>query len=156
MRKQAYILYVFAYVLDIFAAFPYPIMDSTTVGRRPKAAGPLLWRRPEAASIMVDGEVANIGKTYANMYRIFMYMYISHILIYFPYVIPGAISLAKSGCLKHQNDQIHVKKIQERHFPEKKSPCGRPHNGYGIFIHKIQNSKIHNPKIQKSPQNTIF
>ena len=38
-------------------------------------------------------------KTYANMYRIFMYMYISHILIYFPYVIPGAISLAKSGCL---------------------------------------------------------
>ena len=50
-------------------------------------------------SIMVDGEVANIGKTYANMYRIFMYMYISHILIYFPYVIPGAISLAKSGCL---------------------------------------------------------
>ena len=50
-------------------------------------------------SIMVDGEVANIGKTYANMYRIFMYMYISHILIYFPYVIPGAISLAESGCL---------------------------------------------------------
>ena len=73
-------------------------------------------------SIMVDGEVANIGKTYANMYRIFMYMYISHILIYFPYVIPGAISLAKSGCLKHQNDQIHVKQIQERHFPEKKKP----------------------------------
>ena len=31
-------------------------------------------------SIMVDGEVANIGKTYANMYRIFMYVYISHIL----------------------------------------------------------------------------
>ena len=50
-------------------------------------------------SIMVDGEVANIGKTYANMYRIFMYLYISHILIYFPYVIPGAISLAKSVCM---------------------------------------------------------
>ena len=48
---------------------------------------------------MVDGEVANIGKTYANMYRIFMYMYISHLLIYFPYVIPGAISLAKSVCM---------------------------------------------------------
>ena len=30
-------------------------------------------------SIMVDGTVANIGKTYANMYRIFMYVYISHI-----------------------------------------------------------------------------
>ena len=28
---------------------------------------------PKAASIMVDGEVANIGETYANMYRIFMY-----------------------------------------------------------------------------------
>ena len=39
------------------------------------------------------------GKTYANRYRIFMYMYISHILRYFPYVIPGAIWLAKSGCL---------------------------------------------------------
>ena len=65
----------------------------------PGITPPLLWRRPKAASIMVDGEVANIGKTYANMYRIFMYMYISHILIYFPYVIPGAISLAKSGCL---------------------------------------------------------
>ena len=50
-------------------------------------------------SIMLDGEVANIGKTYANMYRIVMYMYISHILIYFPYVIPGAISLAKSVCM---------------------------------------------------------
>ena len=33
------------------------IMDSTTVGRAPKAPGPLLWRRPKAASIMVDGEI---------------------------------------------------------------------------------------------------
>ena len=34
-------------------------MVSTTVGGRPKAAGPLLWRRPKAASIMVDGKVAS-------------------------------------------------------------------------------------------------
>ena len=63
MRKQAYILYVFAYVFDIFAAFPSPTMDSTTVGRRPEAAGPLLWRRPEAASIVGDGKAANMSKT---------------------------------------------------------------------------------------------
>ena len=88
-----------AYAFPMFGTSPSTIMDSTTMGGPPKAAPPLLWRRPKAASIMVDGEVANIGKTYANMYRIFMYMYISHILIYFPYVIPGAISLAKSGCL---------------------------------------------------------
>ena len=30
---------------------PSTIMDSTTVGRAPKAPAPLLWRRPEAASI---------------------------------------------------------------------------------------------------------
>ena len=68
---------------------------------------------------MVDGEVANIGKTYANMYRIFMYMYISHILIYFPYVIPGAISLAKSGCLKYtyiHNIHIYYKTLNIKYI----------------------------------------
>ena len=42
------------------------IMDSTTVGRAPKAPAPLLWRRPKAASIMVDGEIdgAIYGTTY--------------------------------------------------------------------------------------------
>ena len=97
------IRYIFAYVFPMFATSPSTIMDSTTMGGPPKAAPPLLWRRPKAASIMVDGEVANIGKTYANMYRIFMYMYISHILIYFPYVIPGAISLAKSVCMSYMS-----------------------------------------------------
>ena len=63
MHKYAYILYVFAYVFAMFAASPSPIMDSTTVGRRPKAAGPPLWRRPKAAPIMGDGEAANIAKT---------------------------------------------------------------------------------------------
>ena len=46
----------------MFGAFPSPIMDSTTVGRRPKAAGPLLWRRPETASIMGYGKAANMFK----------------------------------------------------------------------------------------------
>ena len=58
MRKQEYILYLFGY---IFAAFPYPAMDSTPVGRQPKAADPLLWRRPEAASSIGDGKVANMS-----------------------------------------------------------------------------------------------
>ena len=106
----------------MFAASPSTIMDSTTMGGLPKAAPPLLWRRPKAASIMVDGEVANIGKTYANMYRIFMYMYISHILIYFPYVIPGAISLAKSICMHKKKKGImkHNKtyKMLAQHIPD--------------------------------------
>ena len=43
--------------MAMFAAFPSTIMDSTTMGR----AHPLLWRRPKAASIMVDGNEANIA-----------------------------------------------------------------------------------------------
>ena len=50
-------LCVFGYVFIMFAASPSPIMDSTTVGRRPKAA-----------SIMGDGEAANKVKTSANTY----------------------------------------------------------------------------------------
>ena len=83
--KYANISYIFPYGFAMCAASASTIMDSTTMGGPPKAAP------PSAASIMVDGEVANIGKTYANMYQIFMYLHISHILIYFPYVIPGAI-----------------------------------------------------------------
>ncbi len=45
----------------MFVAFPSTIMDSTTMGRAPEAPAPLLWRRPEAASIMVDGKAANIA-----------------------------------------------------------------------------------------------
>ena len=44
---------------------------------------------------------------------------------------------------------LYIKKIQERHFSRKKSPCGKPHNGYGIFIHKIQDPKSQN---QKNPK----
>ena len=47
--------------MAMFAAFPSTIMDSTTVGRAPKAPAPLLWRRPKAASIIVDGKIANIA-----------------------------------------------------------------------------------------------
>ena len=45
---------------------PSTIMDSTTVGRAPKAPAPLLWRRPKAASIMVDGEID--GSIYGTIY----------------------------------------------------------------------------------------
>ena len=47
--------------MAMFAAFPSTIMDSTTVGLAPKAPSPLLWRRPKAASIMVDGKAANMA-----------------------------------------------------------------------------------------------
>ena len=54
----------------MFGAFLATMMDSTTVGRRPKAAGAPLRRRPKAASILVDGEPANIAKTYGDRYQI--------------------------------------------------------------------------------------
>ena len=93
------IRYIFAYVFPMFATSPSTIMEAA-FGRLHNNGGAAFGGPPIVVeSIMVDGEVANIGKTYANMYRIFMYMYISHILIYFPYVIPGAISLAKSVCM---------------------------------------------------------
>ena len=83
----------------MFATSPSTIMEAA-FGRLHNNGGAAFGGPPIVVeSIMVDGEVANIGKTYANMYRIFMYMYISHILIYFPYVIPGAISLAESVCM---------------------------------------------------------
>ena len=46
--------------MAVFAAFPSTIMESTTVGRAPEAPAPLLWRRPKAASIMVDGKATNV------------------------------------------------------------------------------------------------
>ena len=70
----------------MFAGSPSTIMDSTTVGRRPKAA-----------SIMGDGEAANTAKTYANMYQIFANLHILPISLKSPYVYPGAIRLARSG-----------------------------------------------------------
>ena len=41
-------------------------MDSTTVGRAPKASAPLLWRWPKAASILVNGEIG--GSVYGTIY----------------------------------------------------------------------------------------
>ena len=57
MHKYVYILYVFAYAFAMFAASPSPIMDSTTVDGRPKAA-------------FGDGEATNIAKASANTYCI--------------------------------------------------------------------------------------
>ena len=50
------------------------VMDSTK-GVAPKAQPPL-WRRPKAASIVGDGEAANIAKTYAYTYQMCPYLYI--------------------------------------------------------------------------------
>ena len=79
----------------MFAASPSPIIDSTTVGGRPKAARPPLWRRPKAASIIVDGEPANIAKTYANRYKILADLYILPIFLYSPYLKPWSYSISE-------------------------------------------------------------
>ena len=70
--------------MAMFAAFPSTIMDSTTMGRAPAAPAPLLWRRPEAASIMVDGKAANIAiqpipNDSLTTYYIYIYIYIAYI-----------------------------------------------------------------------------
>ena len=67
-------------------------MDSITEGGSPLP----IWRRPKAASIKFDGNVANVRKTYANTYQIFVHLDILWIFWYFPYVVPGAIYLAES------------------------------------------------------------
>ena len=54
---------VFAFVFLTFATFPSNLMESIKGGGLPL----LLWRRPKAASIKLDGNVANVRKTYANM-----------------------------------------------------------------------------------------
>lgn len=63
MHQPGYVLYVFVFVFVTFGAFASPIMDSTVVGRHPKATGPWLWRQPEAASIISDEKAATMSKT---------------------------------------------------------------------------------------------
>ena len=75
---------MFAYYdVAMFAASPSPTMISTTVGGRPKAAHPLLRRRPKAASIIGDVEPAHIVKSDAKyiMYQILAYFQILSIPI---------------------------------------------------------------------------
>ena len=43
-------------------------------------------RRPKAASIVGDGEAANIAKTYAYTYQMCPYFHICHLSHYLPYV----------------------------------------------------------------------
>ena len=80
MRKLANILY--AYLLMFWTCvppFPIPIMDSTTVGRRPKGG-----RRPPPLGVWKGGKHGiNIGQ------------YISNICSYSLYVAPGKIRLAE-------------------------------------------------------------
>ena len=61
-------------------------------------------RRPTVVdSIMVDGEPANIAKTYANVYQMFADLYILPISSYSPSIAPGAIQLAESTALHWAN-----------------------------------------------------
>ena len=56
------------------------------VGAPPKAVRPILWRWPKAASIVGDGEAANIAKTYAYTYQMCPYFHICHLSYYLQYV----------------------------------------------------------------------
>ena len=47
--------------MAMFVAFPSTITDCTTMGSTPEAGAPFWWRRPKAASIMVDGKAANVA-----------------------------------------------------------------------------------------------
>ena len=91
-------------------------------GGRPKAAGPPLWRRPKAASIMGDGKAANISKTRANTYKI--YACFAHIVYFMIFSLLGPCSYSiseirspgdsydKTLCAliegDHQNKQTYV------------------------------------------------
>ena len=59
-------------------------------------------------SIKLDGNVANVRKTYANTYQIFVHLDISWILLYFPYVFPGAIYLARYSTPRHGHCKIRL------------------------------------------------
>ena len=54
---------------------------------------------PVMESIKLDGNVANVRKTYATTYQIFVHLDIPWIFLYFPYVFPGAIYLARYSTL---------------------------------------------------------
>ena len=63
MPKYAYILYVFAYVFAMFAAYPSPIVEAAC-GRLHNGGRAGSGRPPTVVeSIMGDGEAANIAKT---------------------------------------------------------------------------------------------
>ena len=88
MHKQCYILVVFVYVSNMIAAFPSPIMDSSTVGQRPRAAGQLLWRLPLW--------VSKGGKYVKNNEQIHIHFrWFAH-RSYSLYVTPGGICFAES------------------------------------------------------------
>ena len=90
-----YLLMLLIYLLP----FP-PRMDSTTVGRWPKAAGPPLWRRPKASSIMWDGKAPIYQKLKQIHVKHMHVLRILSILRYSPYWAPPAIQLAKSATLQ--------------------------------------------------------
>ena len=49
-------------------------------------------------SIKFDGNVANVKRTSANAYQIFVHLDILWMLWYFPYVVPGAIYFFSGIC----------------------------------------------------------
>ena len=77
MHTDANIQYIVAGVCAMCSTCPTTIITSTTMGQQPKAAGPLLWRQPKAASIMVVGQV-EITQTPANRYQMFASLCILH------------------------------------------------------------------------------
>ena len=77
------------------ASFPSIIMKAA-FGRLHYKGGGAFGAYPLVMEIiMLDGNVANMRKTYANSYQIFSNSYISSISLYFPKVVPGAIYLTQ-------------------------------------------------------------
>ena len=87
-------------------------MDSTTVGRAPKAPAPLLWRRPKAASILVDGEIdgSMYGATYPSIYG----------------SEDGARNNNPSGRIINSGGRIIVRPLVNYNFGYESGPHGSP------------------------------
>ena len=61
---------MFAYVSDIFAAFPFPIMEAA-FGRLHNAGPAAFGRRPTVVELIIgDGKAATMSKTQANTCKI--------------------------------------------------------------------------------------
>ena len=82
----------------MFATSPSPIMDSITLGGRPKAARPPLWNRPKAASIMGDKQI------HVN---ICVFAHLAYFRV-FPIVGPWSYSICETRILAHGKEMMYT------------------------------------------------
>ena len=72
---------------------PTTIMDSSLVGQAPKAPAQLLWRRPKASSILVDGEIGG-----SNMVH-YILLYLAPKTVPKLIILPEELSITLEGLL---------------------------------------------------------